>query len=422
MKKRKITAFCAILLCAVLLAVLPLTAFGATQSTVNLRGALNWEDEEDAAGIRPDTVNVLLMNDGETYAETTASAQDGWTFSFDVPAGSASSYTVEAEVPTGYEENAHLDPSVIHTDAYVGEWTKYEPCNELNIPTATLSSSVIAGKMTAHQPAVIWTADKLSSEEQSLVWNALRGRPGVGNPSDIVYISGDGASEFGMTVSVMDGMVYFEKPSNWALIFGAEFTPASDEVQSAAITFSMLPLLDTVPEDEQFDTPEQEPQPEFGTEPEEDIPPESEPEEDIPPVAEPEEDIPPVSDKVPELHENPSSDDTPVFFGSETDDDTPPEREEPDDAPIFFGITDDAETADDTKPMSHNDPALQQPVVDAAAQTAGNPAAFVGTHALDAQPKTGLTPAYYVCGVLFLVSLLGLTVLGATALLKKRSR
>ena len=109
----------------------------------------------------------------------------------------------------------------------VTKWNKHEPNNELVISREDAGGSVIAGKMTGNKPVVIWTNNQLSEDEQRSVWESLKGNPGVGNPKDVVYISGNDASQYGMTVNTENGTVSFDHKSNWSLLYSGEYRTSS---------------------------------------------------------------------------------------------------------------------------------------------------------------------------------------------------
>ena len=121
------------------------------------------------------------------------------------------------------EPSNNVIPETVKSNTESRNWSKYEPCNELEISGDKLSGSIIAGKMTKHQPMVIWSKEPLSEAEQKAVWESLKGNPGVGNPSGVVYISGDEASSYGMTVNTTTGKVTFDNKSNWSLLYAGEY-------------------------------------------------------------------------------------------------------------------------------------------------------------------------------------------------------
>ena len=93
---------------------------------IDITGNKTWNDNDDELGLRPESVTVRLMRNGETIATTTASAATGWTYSFTgLPAddgrGNAYTYTVSEQMVSGYFSRVN----------------GYDLVNEL-IPTTTL--------------------------------------------------------------------------------------------------------------------------------------------------------------------------------------------------------------------------------------------------------------------------------------------
>ena len=245
MKKKKqiISAFTA----AVCIVMLSLTQAAATPD-LTFHGQINWTDEPDTDTLRPESVAVYLLADGEQIAQTETSAKEDWQFSFvaSPETAAASTYTYSADQVPGYEEDttASVDPKIETVPAEIGTWEKYEPCNSLTISQDLLSDMLIAGKMTRHQPLVIWSREDLSAAEQESVEAAVRALPGVGNPPPAAFISGDGAEKYGMNISLADGTVNFEDPSQWALLFGSTYSNSRIEVGEGSLTLRWIPVLD----------------------------------------------------------------------------------------------------------------------------------------------------------------------------------
>ena len=86
----------------------------ATELT-SLAGVKYWSDDNDAQGMRPESIDVNLLANGKVVDTVTVTAEDGWAWSFDeLPVYDASgakiSYTMaEAEVPAGYEATVYLE-------------------------------------------------------------------------------------------------------------------------------------------------------------------------------------------------------------------------------------------------------------------------------------------------------------------------
>ena len=117
-------------------------------------------------------------------------------------------------VPAVYAENEEViveETAESSTDvSLAGDWVKYEPCSELVIGIDDIGKSVIVTKGTGRNPDVVWSMDALGEAGQKAVKDSLKGVPGSGNPKNYEFISGDGASAYGMTVSSTDGKIFFE--------------------------------------------------------------------------------------------------------------------------------------------------------------------------------------------------------------------
>ncbi len=77
-----------------------------TPETITISGAKTWNDNNDQDGVRPDSITVNLLADGEVVATTTATAETGWTYTFqDMPKfadGKEIKYTVQEVAVDGY--------------------------------------------------------------------------------------------------------------------------------------------------------------------------------------------------------------------------------------------------------------------------------------------------------------------------------
>lgn len=75
--------------------------------TVNISGSKIWKDNDDKAGMRPDSIEINLWNGEELVATTTIDAADGWAYSFNQLAkydqqGNEIKYTVTETPVKGY--------------------------------------------------------------------------------------------------------------------------------------------------------------------------------------------------------------------------------------------------------------------------------------------------------------------------------
>ena len=79
-----------------------------TLITTNVTGAKTWEDNNDAWGLRPESITVNLLRNGEQFESQTVTAETGWTYEFDgLPKydanGNEYTYTVSENTVNGYE-------------------------------------------------------------------------------------------------------------------------------------------------------------------------------------------------------------------------------------------------------------------------------------------------------------------------------
>lgn len=75
---------------------------------ITVAGTKAWDDADDADGIRPDAIDIVLYADGEEAARCQATAEGGWTWAFeDMPrfaSGEEIAYTVGEVAVAGYEQ------------------------------------------------------------------------------------------------------------------------------------------------------------------------------------------------------------------------------------------------------------------------------------------------------------------------------
>ena len=77
-----------------------------TPATVKVSGTKTWKDNNNQDGIRPSSITVNLLADGQQVASKTVSASDNWQYSFDNLAAYANgkkiTYTVTEDAVAGY--------------------------------------------------------------------------------------------------------------------------------------------------------------------------------------------------------------------------------------------------------------------------------------------------------------------------------
>ena len=79
--------------------------------TINIYGAKTWEDGNDQDGLRPESITIRLMADGEEKAQKTVTEKEGWEWTFDgLPRyenGVEITYTLAEDPVPGY--NPEID-------------------------------------------------------------------------------------------------------------------------------------------------------------------------------------------------------------------------------------------------------------------------------------------------------------------------
>ena len=245
----------------------------------------------------------------------------------------------------------------VMAEEHVTTWTKYEPNNSLVIPMEKIGTTVIAGKTTANKPVVIWTENELSDEEKAAVWESFKGNPGVGNPKNVVYVSGSGAAAYGMSVDSESGAVSFDRTKNWSLLYWGDLKAKEPEAEPETETETEPESepeteKETEPESEQETEPESQPETETETEPESE--PESQPESETETEAESEQE----SGTEPETERTTEPETEPVLDGdTERETETLPEEtvtgnEPEEDIPPETEPESEPETETETEPES----------------------------------------------------------------------
>ena len=74
-----------------------------SSSTMMVSGTKTWDDNNDASGIRPDSIEVGLVLDDEIIDVQTVTADDNWKYSFTGLDAGYDYSVVETIIPTGYE-------------------------------------------------------------------------------------------------------------------------------------------------------------------------------------------------------------------------------------------------------------------------------------------------------------------------------
>lgn len=217
-----------------------------------------WDDNGDAADLRPDTVTVKLYRyTGDSYTEAdlfetaTVKASEDWKYDFDVTGNAfyadstalggyrAYKFAVAEDPIENYSEvtSAHVDPYVELTIAGgTGSWDRVEPNNQLehSIVTSTYPMSFVV--MKHGYSSVVWSPDELSAFEQGILFNAIKTHEGFGglDISNAVFVSGVGTSAYGMTIQA-DKIVFDAHPV-WSFYAVGSYTRSTPDQYAASIT------------------------------------------------------------------------------------------------------------------------------------------------------------------------------------------
>ena len=88
---------------------LVITLFHTPRRTIDASGVIEWNDDDNRDGIRPDSVTLHLFNGEEEIDSITTTAEEGWAWSFgELPEfidAQAVTYTITEDVIVGYENN-----------------------------------------------------------------------------------------------------------------------------------------------------------------------------------------------------------------------------------------------------------------------------------------------------------------------------
>jgi len=82
--------------------------------TVSVSGTKVWNDADDRDGMRPDSITIILLRDGQKVGDTVVTADDNWSFTFDGLAkydadGREHVYTIAEDAVEGYSSTIEGD-------------------------------------------------------------------------------------------------------------------------------------------------------------------------------------------------------------------------------------------------------------------------------------------------------------------------
>lgn len=162
-----------------------------TPETISISGVISWTDNDDFDGIRPESVNITLLNGGDEAEDITVTAEDNWAFSFtDLPkysSGTPIEYSISAPEVEGYTaEKTDNDVTYTHTHTHTFvpvmddenssfTWTDYTAavlnlecsnteCYETLSVDATITSEVTVVPTTEDEGVLTYTAKVIYDE------------------------------------------------------------------------------------------------------------------------------------------------------------------------------------------------------------------------------------------------------------------
>ena len=174
-----------------------------------------WDDNDNAAGYRPDSIKVILYADGTPVREVILNESNNWTHTWiDLPQGPV--YTVREEpVPPRYSVEYEYIPMTL-SDSYV----RIEPGNEMEFPFAQLGypSYYVAKKGNQF---LVWTMGQLNDLQKAEFLEQFRalnvnGFNGI-SLSSTTFVDGLEFGYEGMNISVPLQKFWFSYKSAWSM-------------------------------------------------------------------------------------------------------------------------------------------------------------------------------------------------------------
>ncbi|MBQ2755633.1 MAG: Cna B-type domain-containing protein [Oscillospiraceae bacterium] len=208
----------------------------AAQGSAVIEGVKVWEDDNDAKGLRPESITVELYKDGEKIDETEATAASGWEFSFKVDSyldanGEPINYTVKEQPVENYEQTALTNPVVTKAFA-VGNFGKYTPNDKLTISVSTVMIVIKKGN-----DWTVWTERALSADEQAVAIPQIREAGNIGENASIEFYTGDIGN--GITIDTVNDTITFSKTSQWSWLLAGEMSFATASAASITNTLNL---------------------------------------------------------------------------------------------------------------------------------------------------------------------------------------
>ena len=136
---------------------------------VEIKGKKIWDDKDNVAAVRPDSITVNLLANGTVVDSQVVSEETGWAWNFDISNGFPNSDLNPAEAtitisenPVEYYEQASVvQPTVQFFYPSVGQdaWNSIKPCSELVIQSTQNAKSIVIAKKGNHY--ICWSVDVL---------------------------------------------------------------------------------------------------------------------------------------------------------------------------------------------------------------------------------------------------------------------
>ena len=211
---------------------------------VEIKGQKIWDDKENAAGVRPDSITVNLLANGTVVDSQVVSEETGWVWNFDISNGFPNSDLNPAEVTItiseddveNYQQAAVVQPTVQFTYPSVGQggWNKITPCSSLTIQSSQNAKSIVVAKKG--NGYICWSVDPLAPFERELIVESAAAAGAGSSIGSYIFISGmpGRSDEFGITVT--DKTIEFDGTNKWSWFLVGTYNRGSSNTTASSIT------------------------------------------------------------------------------------------------------------------------------------------------------------------------------------------
>lgn len=148
-----------------------------TPDTVAVNGAKTWNDNDDQDGMRPESITVNLLKNGEVIETVTVTAEDGWAWSF-------------TDLPK-YENHGTLITYSVTEEAVEGYTTTYNNYNVVNLHAPEKTSVTVtkswddAGNQDGIRPYTVVVALLANGEQTGMTLTLGSGNNWTGSFTDL---------------------------------------------------------------------------------------------------------------------------------------------------------------------------------------------------------------------------------------------